>query len=239
MADFARQTRFSNMYDYLFDKKYGERVRLQRDFLHAFGLDPAAAYPQSQQASIEPSIVPFAQLPVFAKATFSQALLIERCAQGYGLVETPWLPRHPITTLAAALETHGPLAAGGCLGINTYARNPIRLNEPVAGHTVYGWAPGAAKPPSTTTGHMVVIVGCEERAGQKARIYYLDPDDATHPDIKPRIYTLSYALFIEKCANIRGVMGAPDDAALQGPYLLAGPDWYARYPKQHTYEPSV
>jgi hypothetical protein len=110
----------------------------------------------------------------------------------------------------------------GALGKNRYAQPPTLLREQVAGGPVYGWAKSAPYLPISYTGHLMVLVGCEKEAGKVARVFYIDPDDASDPalEARPRVYAMRYSELVERVVTLDGRREPHSEAPC---YVLAGP----------------
>jgi hypothetical protein len=125
---------------------------------------------------------------------FSRAFLKYYCNQLH-FTACAWQPDQQITKMIEALSKYGPMLAAGSFGSGFYESPSVEFEEKIADHTVRGWVSESLNElVNSLVRHVIVVVGAEV-VDDKPSVYYIDPNDSSHPDTLRVMYKISYERF--------------------------------------------
>ncbi len=194
LEEFLKESKYTNMDDFLRMKKLTEGVEITTEFLAKKGIDVTQFSETWSCCSKEDERTDRELSEVELKSSFLDALVISIAAVEYGLQKSGWTLVSGITGLLQELKRAGPLAIGGAFGPPAYVEAPFKMREQISGRDIYAWRPGAKRHPTRLESHSVLLIGAK-KTQDKALVYFIDPTDPSDPQDRSsqKIYMISFA----------------------------------------------
>lgn len=229
---FISQTEYDDLYEYYTHLVLEPLRRVHFKFFDALSVDPEKIYledarllvaakltenlenfpPDFLKESIESIDTPRPSWPEYlqTRPNILNAYALKVMAEAYGFSISTWTPYQSIAFLKACLEKNRALIVGGKFAKKHFIQPPI-VKQILEGRFIYGWNQERkiCSPLFLTTGtrtsHAVVVIGASLEAG--GFVYHVDPNDGSDPSNpdQQKIYSLSYASFIERINDLRNV----------------------------------
>lgn len=186
------QAEVSDLVNSISARAYIEFGETALRFLQRFDVDPQPTYEAREHFPGRPS---WRELDPCQRAYATQAIafsvLYKNC---YKLEESSWEPTQPVEALIQELAIHRMLLVKGAFGKDYYQSKPLPMKEKIHGRTLWYWPPNSPRSESLVEIHSIVLIGARKIAPNKAHVYFIDPEDGSHPGNREqqRIYVTSY-----------------------------------------------
>lgn len=199
----------NNIFIALLNCQLRPKIKICEDFLRFIGLNPAVAcQPIIDKINQKLATVSdrynyrhLAEADTFAKAHFLTCACDFEMAKIYGLSYIPWMPTDKIDVLFDLIKhNESPILMGGYLGTSFYKTPPMSLKG-VAHYDIFGFVKGSHNGEKRGATHGISIIGIEKnRDPSKPGVgwaYFIDPSDESKPQLKRKIYKMSYEQLCE------------------------------------------
>ena len=167
---------FDTMLHFLTEKSLKQRREIFRAFCRPRNIDLKKVYNNSFH-----SPKAFKDLTSFEIDVWFNMVMRQEAVKAYDLKPVSWMPTDPFSTLFKILKESGPVQVGGSFGTTKYGEPPFKVEVLPNGIEVLGWKSTARISDVTYSQHVIVLVGAK-KVGPKGYVYYLDPNDSSHPD---------------------------------------------------------
>lgn len=207
IEEFSRQNRCPNLKEFLMNKKFEERNRINMQFLSRFGFRVEKLFAETMTKQNGYAELKWEEQGIFNQSAWIDFFACQISAKVYGFKKSNWQPEDGIEGLINELKTKGPLSVGGTLGTGAYESKPFKMSQQISGRDIYAWPPGAKRAPSSFTGHSVLLVGAK-KVDDKAYAYFIDCADPSDPKDRSqqRIYMISFTNLVTNMCDLHGRM---------------------------------
>lgn len=203
IEEFAEKGKGSNMHEFLLDRKFSGRTKIDLEFFTNLGIGIKNIFASELTAANGYEKNHYENLSKLEKSSLLGFFACKISAEAYGLQKSSWAPSQKIDCLIEELRAKGPLYVGGNLGKPTYVDEPFKMNQKISGRDIYAWHKGANR--NAEIGHAVLLIGAK-KVQDKAFVYFIDSADPSDPNdrAKQKIYMISFANFAANICDLHG-----------------------------------
>ncbi len=221
IEEFVKESKDSNMREFLLNKKFNERNRIDLDFLTNLGTNIKEIFASEITTANGYEKNHCKTLNKLEKSSLLGFFACKISAEAYGLQKSSWTPLQKVDSLIKELQIKGPLYVGGNLGRPTYVDEPFKMRQKISGRDIYAWRPGGSRNPEL--GHAVLLIGAK-KVQDKAFVYFIDSIDPSDPKdrSKQKIYMMSFANFTANICDLHGrsLQNSPVGYAYHGTFKM-------------------
>ena len=204
----------NNFLQFFRDNQARFKIEYYLDFLKAIHVDPIKAantltHDVNQRIKgLNPhfpviTFLPSKELPLSEQANNLDKICTFQLQEIYGQKLIDWRPTDKIEKLFDLIKKNeSPILITGAFGHQMYNKPPLMVDR-LDNYKVFGFVKGSHKGKAVPQMHAISVVGVKKndnpRKPGQGWIYYIDPNDGSEPNMRRKIYVMTYEQFCDLC----------------------------------------